>query len=48
MGFIDIIKMEKNLKGMLRVCYTLKDKEQYKGIDKDMKKEGLIKFPKVS
>jgi len=33
---------------MLRVCYTLKDKEQYKGIDKDMKKERLIKFPKVS
>ena len=31
---------------MLRVCYTIKDKE--KDNDKDMNKERLIKFPKVA
>ena len=31
---------------MLRVFYTIKDKEQDK--EKDMKKDRLIKFPKVS
>ena len=33
---------------MLRVCYTIKDKEQDKEKDKDMNKAELIKFPKVS
>tara|TARA_R110000824_G_scaffold83277_3_gene208454 strand:+ start:244 stop:345 length:102 start_codon:yes stop_codon:yes gene_type:complete len=33
---------------MLRVCYTIKDKEQDKGMAKDINKERLIKFPKVS
>jgi len=33
---------------MLRVYYTIKDKEQDKGMAKDINKERLIKFPKVS
>jgi len=44
MGFLN----GKGLKGIVRVSYTLKDKEQDKGMDKDMKKAQLIKFPKVS
>ena len=40
MGFLN----GKELKGMMRVSYTLKDKEQ----DKDMNKDRLIKLLKVS
>jgi hypothetical protein len=38
----------KELKGIIRVFNTLKDKEQDKAKDKDMNKAGLIKFLKVS
>ena len=38
----------KELKGIIRVFNTLKDKEQDKAKDKDMNKAQLIKFPKVS
>ena len=38
----------KELKGIIRVFNTLKDKDQDKAKDKDMNKEELIKFPKVS
>ena len=44
MGFLN----GKELKSIVRVSYTLKDKEQDKGMYKDMKKDRLIKFPKVS
>ena len=41
--------MEVNfIKGMVRVSNTLKDKGKYKGMDKDMNKDRLIKFPKAS
>ena len=41
--------MEVNfIKSMVRVFNTLKDKDKNKGMDKDMKKDRLIKFLKVS
>ena len=33
---------------MVRVSNTLKDKDKYKGMDKDMNKDRLIKFLKTS
>jgi len=38
MGFYNILTYGKELKGILRVCYTIKDKEQDKEKDKDMNK----------
>ena len=47
-GFYNILTYGKELKGIIRVSFTLKDKEQDKEKDKDINKAELIKFLKVS
>jgi hypothetical protein len=48
MGLYKWKRIKGYLKGIIRVCFTLKDKEQDKEKDKDMNKAELIKFLKVS